>query len=361
MRSIYIHIPFCNSICSYCDFCKMLYNPNWADSYLNVLNEEIDKYYDNSVVDTIYIGGGTPSSLSIEQLTKLFNIIKKIKTTEDFEFTFEINIDDVRNDILEILKNNGVNRLSIGVESTDKYKLQYLNRKHSKKQISNNIKLIRKYGFSNINVDFMYALPIESYHKMKVDLNNILKLKPEHISTYSLIIENNTALSIRNTKPLSEDIESKMYKYICKKLKKKNYKHYEVSNFALPGNESKHNLKYWNNEEYYGFGLGASGYIDGVRYENTRSLNDYLKNKYRKEELFVSKKEEMENELILGLRKLEGVNLKKFYEKFNVMIQDVFDFDKVIEMNLIEINGEYLKIKEENIYIMNEIINMIIK
>ena len=361
MRGIYIHIPFCKSICSYCDFCKMIYKPNWADAYLDVLRKEVENYYDGLVVDSIYVGGGTPSTLNLKQLEKLFLIISDFSKSKNYEFTFELNIDDVSIELLKILKKNGVNRLSIGVESTDKYKLQYLNRKHTKKQIQNNMKLIRQMGFINVNLDFMYALPIENFFRMKEDLNTIIKLKPEHISTYSLIIENNTLLSIKETKPISEDIERKMYDYICKKLKKCKYNHYEVSNFAFDGKESKHNLKYWNNEEYYGFGLGASGYIDGVRYENTRSLNEYLKGNFRKEEIYVSKREEMENELILGLRKLEGVNLKKFYEKFNVLIQDVFDFKKVLESNLIEINGDYLRIKEENIYIMNEIINMIIK
>lgn len=361
MRSVYIHIPFCNSICSYCDFSKMLYNPTWADLYLDALEKEIDKYYDNDIVDSIYIGGGSPSSLNIKQLEKLFSIINKFNVVKDFEYTFELNIDDITIALLELLKLNNINRLSIGVESTDKYKLQYLNRKYNKKQIENNIKLVREFGFNNINIDYMYALPIEDFFRMKSDLNNIIKLKPEHISTYSLIIEKNTVLSIKNTTSISEDLESKMYKHICNELKKKKYKHYEVSNFSLDNKESKHNLKYWNNEEYYGFGLGSTGYVVGVRYENTRSLNNYIKGNFRKEELFVSKQEEMENELILGLRKLEGINLKHFYEKYNVMIQDVFDFEAVLKLNLVKIDGEYLKIEEKNIYIMNEIINMIIK
>lgn len=359
MRSVYIHIPFCKNICSYCDFCKFLYNDNWANKYLYALESEINKYYEEDSVKTLYIGGGTPSSLSFDNMKKLFQIIKIFKLADKYEFTYECNVDDINEDLLELLKNNGVNRLSIGIQSLNKKKLEYLNRKHNKKEIINNIKLCRKYGFDNINVDFMYGLPIENLCMMKKDFKNILKLNTEHISTYSLIIEDHTVIKNNNDKNLSEDIEYKMYKYILDKLRKRNFHHYEVSNFSIRGYESKHNKTYWKNDEYYGFGLAAHGYINGIRYENTRNLNKYLNNEYRLNELFLSKQEDMENELILGLRMLDGVNIVKFYDKFKKDVFDVFKINEAINKGLLIFEENVIRIPENKIYIMNEIINLI--
>ena len=198
-----------------------------------------------------------------------------------------------------------------------------MNRKHNKKDVFDKIELAKEY-FHNINVDLIYALPTENLRVLKSDLSNILKLGVKHISTYSLIIEEHTKIYNDKVKPIKEDLDYKMYTYICKKLSKKGYKHYEISNFAIDGYESKHNLTYWRNEEYYGFGLGAHGYVNEVRYENTRNFTKYLKGEFRFNELMVSIQAEMENELILGLRLLDGINTNKFEEKFGVDIYKVF-------------------------------------
>ena len=360
MRSVYIHIPFCSSICSYCDFCKFLHDDIWAEEYLLHLEKEINKYYDNDIVKTIYIGGGTPSTLNIKNLNKLMEIVKIFKRVDNLEFTFEMNVNDITEEKLIILKNNGVNRISVGVESFNKNNLAFLNRKHNKKDIFNNINLLKKY-FDNINVDLIYALPIETLNVLKSDIKEVLKLNVNHISTYSLIIENNTVLSVKNIKPIDEDKDSKMFKYIVKKLKSKGYKHYEVSNFAKPGFESKHNLNYWNNDEYYGFGLGSHGFISELRYENTRSFNNYLKDNYRVNELVISKKEDMENQVILGLRKLDGIDVKEFFDKYKENIQDIFNIKPLLREGLLKMNGNNIYIPEEKIYVMNYILNRIIK
>ena len=360
MRGIYIHIPFCTSICSYCDFCKMLYNEPWSNLYLKSLSKEIEKYYEGDKVKSIYIGGGTPSCLSVDNLKTLFSMLKIFRLEEKYEFTFEMNINDITEEMLIFLKNNNVNRISIGIESFNPYKLKFLNRKHTSKEIKNNIKLVKK-NFNNINVDFMYATPIENMSMFKHDLKQIINLNVNHISTYSLIIEDNTVLKINNIESINEELDYKMYKHICKKLQNNNYNHYEVSNFSKVGYESKHNLIYWNNEEYYGFGLGAHGYINEVRYENTKNLNLYLNDEYRKEEYIVSKKEEMENEIILGLRKLEGIDIRKFFDKFSINIQDVFEIKDPIQKGLLKLDGTRLFIPEDKIYIMNEILQLILK
>lgn len=359
MRSVYIHIPFCSSICSYCDFCKMIYIEDWADKYLDALKEEVLSIYEGEEVSSIYIGGGTPSVLNKEQLTKLFDIINIFKYNKKNEFTFEVNVNDINEELLLFLRKNGVNRLSIGIESFNKYNLKFLNRKHDKKEIIKAIKKVKENGFDNFNVDLIYALPIETFSMLKSDVKKILDLKPTHISTYSLIIEENTALQINNVKPINEDLDYKMYKYICKKLKRRGYIHYEVSNFALLGFESIHNLNYWNNKEYYGFGLGAHGYISSVRYENTRSLNKYLNKEFKKNEIFISKKDDMENEVMLGLRKREGINIREFYDKFHVNIQEVFNLKDVIKNKLLILKENNLMVPESKIYVLNEILNMI--
>lgn len=359
MRSIYIHIPFCNSICSYCDFCKVLYNSSWADEYLNALENEISNLYENDKVFSIYIGGGTPSVLNLNQLTKLFNLIKIFDITKNCEITFEININDITDELLLFLRKNKVNRLSIGIESFNKYNLKFLNRKHNKKDIMLAIKKVKEFGFKNFNLDLIYALPIESICVLKKDIEKLIQLKPTHISAYSLIIEENTALNINNIKSLDEDLDYKMFNYICKKLKRKDYIHYEVSNFALCGFESIHNLNYWNNREYYGFGLGAHGFINSVRYENTRSLNKYLKNNFRKNEILLSKREDMENEIMLGLRKLEGLNIHEFYKKFHVNIQNEFNIKEPVKKKLLILKDNNIIVPEQKIYILNEILNMI--
>ena len=364
MRSVYIHIPFCKSICSYCDFCKFLYNEEWAQAYLNALKDEIYEYYEGEVIKSIYIGGGTPSSLSYDDIKYLFKIIEVFKKSNDIEITFECNVNDITDELLTLLKENEVNRLSIGVESFDEINLKFLNRKHNKKQIFKNIKLAKNY-FDNINIDLIYALPTETFSIFKKDLKNILRLDVPHISTYSLIIEEHTIIYNKKVENIDEDLDAKMYKYICRKLRRKGYNHYEVSNFAKEGYESKHNLTYWSNQEYYGFGLGSHGYVNKIRYENTRNFTKYLKGDYKLNELLISKKEEMENEIILGLRIQKGINIVDFNNKYDISILEAFpNIKKILDSKkgLLEYDksSKSIYIPENKIYVMNEIINMII-
>ncbi len=356
IKSAYIHIPFCDSICSYCDFCKLLKNNEWINLYLNALEKEIKGKYKGEVLDTIYIGGGTPSSLSIEQLNKLFNILKILKFSETIEFTFECNIENITKEKLELLYKNGVNRLSIGIQAFSEKYLKYLNRKHDVKMVSDKISIAKTIGFKNINIDLIYALKNQTIEELNNDLDLFLKLDISHISTYSLIIEPNTKLYIDNTENIDEYIDYDMYKLICKKLEKNGYNHYEVSNFSKPGYQSKHNLTYWNNEEYYGFGMGASGYIDNVRYDNTRGLNEYLKGNYVKDKHLVEKKEKIENEFILGFRKIKGINKLSFKEKYNLDIKSIDIVNTLLKENKLLEDEKNIYINSDYIYVSNDII-----
>lgn len=354
--SIYIHIPFCKSICSYCDFCKLLYNEKWIDLYLDSLAKEIESYNISSKVKTLYIGGGTPSSLSEKCLEKLFTIINKFNFIKNYEFTFECNINDINSNLLNILKKGKVNRLSIGIESFDKNNLKLLNRSCDYIDVKNKINLCKKFSFNNINVDLIYAVPNENEKILLNDLNLLTSLDITHISTYSLMIEENTVLYINNIKPIKEKLDYKMYKIICKFLKEKGFNHYEISNFAKKGYESKHNLVYWNNEYYYGFGLGASGYMSNIRYNNTRNLNDYFNGKYLLNKEIITNEDNLKYGLILGLRKINGINVNNFNEKYHTNLLENEKVKKLIKNNELIYENNYLFINKKYIYVQNEIL-----
>ena len=347
--SVYIHIPFCSSICSYCDFCKILKNDKYINKYLNALEKEIKTNYKGERVKTLYIGGGTPSSLSLESLKKLFSIIKIFNLDKNCEITFETNSEDLTKEKINFLKKY-INRLSIGVQTFDKNFIKILNRKLN----LDNIKLAC-HNFDNVNIDLMYGFQNQTLNDLKEDLNKIIKLNPKHISTYCLILEPHTKLYIDKYKTLDDDKEREMYDLINKTLKENNYIRYELSNFSKPGFESKHNLTYWNNEKYYGFGLGASGYIDNVRYENTRSLNEYLKGNYLLEKHELSLKETIQNEFILGLRKIKGLNKEKFYQKYKIEIKKVPEVKRLLKENLLLEDAENIYINSKYLYTSNEI------
>lgn len=356
--SVYIHIPFCRHICSYCDFCKFLYNEKWVYVYLKALKNEIKDRYMDEKIKTIYIGGGTPSTLSIDEIKKLLEMTDLFNKTELEEFTFECNIEDITAELLLLLKQHGVTRLSIGIQSFNEKKLIFMERKADFKDAQAKIALCRSWGFDNINLDLMYAIPGETLKDLKKDLELFIKLKPEHISTYSLILENHTKATVNKAQYIDEELDYEMYKTICKTLDGAN--HYEISNFALPGYESMHNLTYWNNEEYYGFGIGAAGYIDNIRYTNTKNLKDYLLGNWCKEQEMLDKSAMMKYEIMLGLRKLNGINIKQFKQKYGCDIEEVFNLKPLFKSKELLQKKDNIYINPLYIYVMNEILLKII-
>ena len=355
ISSIYIHIPFCKNICSYCDFCKFYYNENLVNKYLNSLEAEIKDKYNNEIIETIYIGGGTPSMLTIKELERLFSILKCIKTSNNLEFTIECNVEDISLDKLLLFKENKINRLSIGVQSFQDRILLYLDRKYNKDLIINNINLAKKY-FNNINVDLIYAVIDENISELKNDLELFISLNVPHISTYSLIIENNTKLKINKIDYIDEEIDRKMYDLICNKLKENDYIHYEISNFSKSGYESKHNLTYWKNQKYYGFGLGASGYIENYRYTNTKNINKYLNSEYLYEKELITNELDASNYAMLGLRTIYGVDKNKFKELFGIDFIEYFKVKQLILDNILLENNSSYYINPDYWYVLNEIL-----
>ena len=328
--SAYVHIPFCTQICYYCDFSKVFIKNQPVDSYLEHLIEEYDSY-DIKKLRTLYIGGGTPTALSAPQLAFLLEkLTDKLDLSYLEELTIEANPGDLDREKIAVLKESPVNRVSLGVQTFNDRMLKQIGRSHLEKDIYENIANLKKAGFDNISIDLIYALPKQTMEDVKINVAKAIALDIPHMSLYSLILENHTVFMNRMRRgklPLpKEDLEAEMFEYIIAELEKAGFEHYEISNFSKPSFESRHNLMYWDNAEYYGIGAGASGYVDGVRYKNHGPIRHYLQaveaGNARVQEEMLTLKEKMEEEMFLGLRKKSGVSKKRFEEKFGLSFED---------------------------------------
>lgn len=314
-KSLYVHIPFCKKICPYCDFVKVLENKKFIDPYINELIKDISFFIDNKFeFETIYIGGGTPSVLSLDNLEKLLSNLQKI-IKKNGEFTIEANPESLDEDKLKLFKKYDINRISIGLQTFKKNLLKLLNRDY-KIDYFNLIKLVKKY-IKNINVDFIYGLPNQSLKDLEEDLINFIKLDINHVSLYSLQVEENTVFYNDGIKEVSSDESSEMYSYILNYLNDNGFNRYEVSNFAKPGFESKHNLTYWKNNKYYAIGVGASGYINNIRYKNNANLSKYIKGIREREVETLTLDDVRKYYLICNLRLKEGFDISEYNKQFN--------------------------------------------
>ena len=330
--SAYVHIPFCTQICYYCDFSKVFIKNQPVDSYLEHLIEEYHSY-DIKKLRTLYIGGGTPTALSAPQLAFLLEkLTDKLDLSYLEELTIEANPGDLDQEKIAVLKDSPVNRVSLGVQTFNDRMLKQIGRSHLEKDIYENIANLKKAGFDNISIDLIYALPKQTMEDVKTNVAKAIALDIPHMSLYSLILENHTVFMNRMRRgklPLpKEDLEAEMFEYIIAELEKAGFEHYEISNFSKPDFESRHNLMYWDNAEYYGIGAGASGYVDGVRYKNHGPIRHYLQaveaGNARVQEEVLTLKEQMEEEMFLGLRKKSGVSKKRFEEKFGLSFEDQY-------------------------------------
>lgn len=370
---IYIHIPFCKQKCFYCDFVSYANQDKYFQKYVQALNKEVNNFIDNNEfeVQTIYIGGGTPSLIDakyIEEILHIFekrNLLKEVK-----EVTIEVNPGTVTEEKLRNYKNSGVNRLSIGLQSTEDKILKQIGRIHCYDDFLNTYKMAREVGFKNINVDLMIGLPNQKIIDVKNSLEKIIKLEPEppnHISVYSLIVEENTPiekmLESGELELPDEELERNMYWYVKNFLELNGYKHYEISNFAKLGNESKHNLDCWNQKEYVGFGVAAHSYIDDVRYGNIGNVEEYIKNcengEFGKNKVI----DEVENDIfskekefmLIGLRKIEGVLIQDFKNKFGENPIFVFkdELKKLVDENLLIVDFDRIKLTNKGLDLAN--------
>lgn len=368
--SAYIHIPFCEHICYYCDFNKVFLEGQPVDEYIESLLKEIRLTLEQrptEVSETIYIGGGTPTSLSAKQLDVLLaGVHRYLPTSTTKEFTVEANPGDLTEDKLEVLKSHGVNRLSMGVQTFDDRLLKKIGRKHSVQDVYDTIKLLEKKQFDNVSIDLIYALPGQTLDSFRDTLSKALAFDLPHYSMYSLILENKTMFMnwVRQGRlvlPSQED-ETRMFEEAIEAMEKSGHHQYEISNFAKSGKESMHNLVYWDNENYYGFGAGASGYLGQTRYKNFGPIQHYMK-PLKENQLPIFEKEvisyenQIEEEMFLGLRKLEGVSMSHFEEKFKQKLTTVYQ--KVIPeleaQNLAKIEGDFFRLTDKGLFIGNDV------
>ena len=356
INSLYVHIPFCTKICPYCDFIKVIDEKSFKSRYLKELIKDIKtleqkRYFFN----TIYIGGGTPSVLEEEQLKELLSALNCVKKY-DTEFTFEANPESITVNKLKIPKKYGINRISIGVQSFNNNILKEINRDYNV-DIFKLIEIVKKY-IPNINVDFIYGLPNQTFEDLKNDLNNFVSLNVNHISIYSLILEKGTMFYKNNVKEISDESSRQFYDYIVSFLREHDYKRYEVSNFCRIGYKSKHNLTYWHDEEYVGLGIGASGFENNIRYKNSSSLTKYLNGIREREEEVVSIEDDYEYYLICNLRLEDGFSLKEFEKRFgfNLLTSKEKEIKELIELDLVVIKNDYFKCSDEGIALLDRVI-----
>lgn len=363
---IYVHIPFCIKKCSYCDFVSYPNQYEKQEEYVKKLIKEIEenrKLLENNEITTIYFGGGTPSSIKPELVKLIIEKIfecGKIEDANNIEITIEVNPGTVTKNNLQLYKNCGIDRLSIGLQSTKDTLLEEIGRIHNYKQFINTYNWAMEVGFKNINVDLMLGLPNQTISDLKESLEKVTKLNPNHISVYSLIIEEGTEIErkIANGKLLlpNEDEERNQYHYTKNFLELKGYKHYEISNFAKPSFESKHNLNCWKQKQYIGFGIASHSYINGVRYSNTYNLEEYLQKPFKKIIEEKQNKEDMQKEyILLGLRMIDGISIKRFKEKFaeNPIYLFRKELEKLVKEDLIEIDLDNIKLTNKGLDFAN--------
>ena len=366
---IYIHIPFCKQKCYYCDFISFENKQNEIGQYCKALIKEIQHESKNikESVSTIYVGGGTPSFVDANYVKQIIEVLKSnYYIQKNAEITVEINPGTVNEEKLKKYKEAGVNRLSIGLQSTKNQLLKQIGRIHTFEEFLFSYNLARKIGFQNINVDLMLGLPNQTLEDLEDSLKQIIKIAPEHISLYSLIVEKNTQIEkmINNGEIIlpEEELERNMYWKTKEILEKNNYKHYEISNFAKEGYESKHNSNCWKQKEYLGFGIAAHSYYQNKRYCNIDSIERYCKNiennNIRNNRIIceIQTNEEKRKEyMLLGLRMIDGINIQEFKNKFIDNPIYVFhkELEKLVKENLIEIDLNQIKLTNKGLDLAN--------
>ena len=369
---IYVHIPFCKQKCYYCDFVSFSKNEDKIEKYIEALKKEIkeeSKKIDKEkyIIDTIYIGGGTPSYIDERYISEIvYEIRENYDIERQTEITIEVNPGTVNEEKLKEYNKIGINRLSIGLQSTNNELLKQIGRIHNYEDLINTYNLARKVGFENINVDLMLGLPNQTLTDIEDSLEKVINLKPEHISFYSLIIEENTLIEkMINKGDLilpSEELERNMYWKAKNILEENNYIHYEISNFAKEGYESKHNLNCWNQKQYLGFGVAAHSYFENKRYCNTNSIEEYCRNieenniNKNRDICEIQTEEEMKKEyMLLGLRKIEGIDIQEFKNKFveNPIYLFRKELEKLVNEDLIEIDLNQIKLTSKGLDFAN--------
>ncbi len=363
---VYVHIPFCKQKCYYCDFISYCNKDNLIEDYVKAVKKEIRMQNIQSQITTVYIGGGTPSYIDSKYIVEIIDEIKKKNLSKRPEITIEVNPGTVTKEKLKDYKKCGINRLSIGLQSTKDEILKEIGRIHNFEQFLETYQMARKVGFKNINVDLILGIPNQRIKDLKDSLEKIIELQPEHISVYSLIVEDGTPIANKIEKGElelpDEDTERNMYWYVKNTLELNGYIHYEISNFAKKGRESKHNKNCWNQNQYFGFGVAAHSYRDITRYSNTEKIEEYIKNvmteRLDRNRIIheIQKEYDAEKEyMLLGLRKLTGVNISEFKLKFGDNPIYLFrnELKKLTDEGLIIVDEDFIRLTNKGIDLAN--------
>lgn len=357
IKNAYVHIPFCIRKCNYCSFVSGI-NISRKEQYIDVLIQEIKNNYKKEELETLYFGGGTPSLLSendIEKIISLFNLNKNA------EITLEVNPETVEKEKFKKIKNIGINRISLGIQTFDNSILKLIGRNHDEQNIYNAVEIIKNSGFDNISIDLIYGLPNQTKEIFEQDITKAINLDIQHISTYGLKIEENSFFYKNMPSNLPDDEQqAEMFLFLCDLLKENNFIHYEISNFTKKGFESKHNCSYWKNKNYYGFGLNASGYENNIRYKNQSNFEKYLLNPLKKEEIIkLTNQEIMEDEIFLALRLENGINIDEINEKYNINFEDKYKeiINKYQKLDLLKIENRHCKLTKQGILLSNEVMS----
>ncbi|MCI5773139.1 MAG: radical SAM family heme chaperone HemW [Erysipelotrichaceae bacterium] len=356
-KGLYIHVPFCKTICFYCDFCHVGYNQSSCDDWLSALAKQLEQTKIEDI-DTIYIGGGTPNCLDHAQLDRLLTLLDPYVSSVK-EYTMEINAEAMDEIKYKLFKKHGINRVSIGLQTTDHNFLRLLNRKATFEDVKQCIEKFIKHGIDNISVDLMYSLPFQHLEDLAKDLDLIVALPIKHVSIYALTIEENTFLGKQGFINPDEEIEADMYLLAIDKLHASGFKQYEVSNFAKEGYESQHNLHYWYFDDFYGLGPGASGKIDHVLYDNTKDIRKYINDPFLHEATpFKDKEEEMFEHIMMNLRLVKGIDSQNFKQCYGVDLFIHYEkiIDELIRKNLLIKEGLYLRCTKEGFPLLNTIL-----
>ena len=349
---VYVHTPFCDSICYYCDFCRYKSEDRIKKQWKDVLIQEIQEE-DIHSISTLYFGGGTPSSLDIESFKEISSLFLPYLKKE-YEWTVECNPDSVTMEKLKLYKQLGVNRISLGVQTFNDEHLKAIGRNHSIKDIYKAIEMIRSIGIENISIDLIYGLPNQTLEDIQYNLDCFLQLNLPHLSIYSLQIEENSIFGKRHIEPCDEDLEADMYECIKDILTEHGYIHYEISSYCKETYESKHNLSYWSDCDFVGLGCGASGKENGIRYDHTRNLMDYIKEKNHKH--FVETDGKFEA-IMMSLRTIYGLDIQKWNETYNGNFMEMYKktIDKYSDTYLV-LDENRLKCTEKGMEILNNIL-----
>jgi len=369
-RAVYIHIPFCTNKCYYCDFNSYVREGQPVMDYLRALEREMEKtvrLMPPEGIDTIFVGGGTPTVLTAEEMALFLSAVRRHFPfdPERVEFTMEANPGTTDEEKLAVMREFGVNRISFGAQSFDAGLLKAIGRIHSPDDIRRSLELARKAGFANLSVDLMLGLPNQTMRQLETSVEEALALDVDHCSVYGLKVEENTLFfewEKQGILPLPEqEEEAEMYRYVVNRFREAGYRHYEISNFARPGRESRHNLTYWRNEPYYGLGAGAHGYAGGVRHVNVKGVSAYIAAAWsglpRTESIPVSREEAMEDFMMVGLRLIDGVKDADFRRQFGIGLTDAFSdpLRRLVASGLLEETADGFRLTEKGLLLGNEV------